>query len=37
VSRAGFPPVVLAPMNFEAVYQQQLQQMQQQPPTPAPH
>ena len=37
VSRAGFPPVVLAPMNFEAIYQQQLQQMQQQPPTPAPH
>ncbi len=32
ISRAGFPPVVLAPMNFEAVYQQQLQQMQQQPP-----
>ena len=39
VSRAGFPPVVLAPMNFEAIYQQQLQQMQQQqqPPNPAPH
>jgi len=37
VSRAGFPPVVLAPMNFEAIYQQQLQQMQQQPPSPAPH
>ena len=37
VSRAGFPPVVLAPMNFEAIYQQQLQQMQQQPPAPAPH
>jgi len=25
VSRAGFPPVVLQPMNFEAVYQQQKQ------------
>jgi preprotein translocase subunit SecB len=37
VSRAGFPPVVLAPMNFEAIYQQQLQQLQQQPPSPAPH
>ncbi len=37
VSRAGFPPVVLAPMNFEAIYQQQLQQMQQPPPNPAPH
>ncbi len=23
VTRAGFPPVVLAPVNFEAVYQQQ--------------
>jgi len=32
ISRAGFPPVVLAPMNFETVYQQQMQQMQQQPP-----
>src|SRR3990172_3797927 len=29
-SRAGFMPVVLAPMNFESIYQQQLQQMQQQ-------
>ena len=32
ISRAGFPPVVLAPMNFETVYQQQMQQMQQAPP-----
>jgi len=32
ISRAGFPPVVLAPMNFETVYQQQVQQMQQAPP-----
>jgi preprotein translocase subunit SecB len=24
--RAGFPPVVLSPVNFEAIYQQQLQQ-----------
>jgi preprotein translocase subunit SecB len=24
-SRAGFPPVVLAPMSFEGIYQQQLQ------------
>jgi len=31
-SRAGFPPVMLAPMSFEGVYQQQLQQMQQQDP-----
>lgn len=31
VLRAGFPPVVLQHMNFEAIYQQRLQQMQQQP------
>ena len=30
-SRAGFPPVVLAPMSFEGIYQQQLLQQQQQP------
>ena len=29
VTRAGFPPVHLAPINFEALYQQQLAQMQQ--------
>jgi len=29
VMRAGFPPVHLAPINFEALYQQQLAQMQQ--------
>ncbi|MBX9811208.1 MAG: protein-export chaperone SecB [Burkholderiales bacterium] len=29
VLRAGFPPVVLQHMNFEAIYQQRLQQMQQ--------
>ena len=23
VTRAGFPPVLLAPINFEAIYQQQ--------------
>ena len=33
VGRAGFPPVHLAPINFEALYQQQLAQMQQ--PVPA--
>jgi preprotein translocase subunit SecB len=27
-SRAGFTPVVLAPMSFEGLYQQQMQQMQ---------
>ncbi len=26
VSRSGFPPVILAPVNFEALYQQQLAQ-----------
>jgi preprotein translocase subunit SecB len=26
VSRAGFPPVILAPVNFEALYQQQAAQ-----------
>jgi len=29
--RAGFPPVQLAPINFEMLYQQQLAQMQGQP------
>jgi preprotein translocase subunit SecB len=37
-ARAGFPPVVMAPMSFEGIYQQQLQQMQEQqaaqPPSP---
>ncbi len=28
VTRAGFPPVLLAPVNFEAVYQQRMQQQQ---------
>jgi preprotein translocase subunit SecB len=31
ITRAGFPPVLLAPVNFEAIYQQRLQQQQ------APH
>ena len=29
-SRAGFPPIVLSPMSFEGIYQQQLQQMREQ-------
>ena len=33
VMRAGFPPVHLAPINFETLYQQQLAQVQQ--PVPA--
>ena len=31
-ARAGFQPVMLAPMSFESVYQQQLQRMQEPPP-----
>jgi len=37
ISRAGFPPVHLAEINFQAMYEQQLQQQQQQaavPPAP---
>lgn len=30
-NRAGFPPVVLAPVNFEGLYMQRLQQQQNQP------
>ena len=33
--RAGFPPVQLAPINFEALYQQQLAQMPSAAPAPA--
>ena len=28
VNRAGFPPVLLAPVNFEALYQQRVQELQ---------
>ena len=35
ITRAGFQPVLLAPVNFEALYQQRLQQ-QQQANAPAP-
>ena len=35
VNRAGFPPVILAPVNFEALYQQRLEAEKQQVPTPA--
>ena len=31
IARAGFPPVHLDPINFEALYQQQLANLQQQP------
>jgi len=33
VTRAGFPPVILAPVNFEAIYQQQLAAQQGAPAT----
>lgn len=33
VTRAGFPPVLLSPVNFEAIYQQRLAQQQQTHPT----
>jgi preprotein translocase subunit SecB len=36
VTRAGFPPVHLDPINFEVLYQQQLAQMQQPQPQAAP-
>jgi preprotein translocase subunit SecB len=35
VTRAGFPPVHLAPISFEGLYQQQLAQAQQQQQQPA--
>lgn len=31
VNRAGFPPLLLAPVNFEALYQQRAQAQEQQP------
>ncbi len=33
VTRAGFPPVVLAPVNFEVIYQQRLEAQQAQQPS----
>ena len=36
-TRAGFMPVVLAPMNFEALYVQRMQQQQAQADAPAGH
>lgn len=36
IQRAGFPPIHLAEINFEAMFQQRLQQMQQQEQEP-PH
>lgn len=34
INRAGFPPVLLAPVNFEVLYQQRLEQAAQQPAVP---
>jgi preprotein translocase subunit SecB len=36
VTRAGFPPVVLQHMSFEAIYQQRQEQLRQQPQASAP-
>jgi preprotein translocase subunit SecB len=36
VARAGFPPVILQHMNFEAIYQQRMQQLSQQQAESAP-
>jgi preprotein translocase subunit SecB len=37
ITRAGFPPVHLDPINFELLYQQQLANMQQPAGSPAPN
>jgi preprotein translocase subunit SecB len=36
VTRAGFPPVVLTHMSFEAIYQQRMEQLQKEQAAPAP-
>jgi preprotein translocase subunit SecB len=36
VIKGGFPPMLLAPVNFDALYAQHLQQMENQPPPDAP-
>ena len=36
VQRSGFPPIHLAEINFEALYQQRLAQMAQEQPQPSP-
>ena len=36
VSRAGFPPVLLAPVNFESIYRQRIEAEQQRPPHEVP-
>lgn len=36
VTRAGFPPILLSPVNFEAIYQQRLMSQQTQPAAEIP-
>lgn len=37
VIKGGFPPMLLAPVNFDALYAQHVQQMQQPPPSASSH
>lgn len=37
ITRAGFPPVLLAPVNFEAIYRQRLEQQEAQQGAAGPH
>jgi preprotein translocase subunit SecB len=37
ITRAGFPPVVLQHMSFDAIYQQRMQQARQEAAAPPPH
>ncbi len=37
VSKGGFPPMLLAPVNFDALYSQHIQQMQQAPESVTSH
>jgi len=37
ITRAGFPPFLLAPVNFELLYQQRVQQQGQGQPAPTTH
>jgi preprotein translocase subunit SecB len=37
VGKGGFPPMLLAPVNFDALYAQHIQQMQQAPQSVTSH
>lgn len=37
VTKGGFPPMLLAPINFDALYMQQIQMAQQQAQQATPH